>query len=263
MRKTFVGTSWKMNKTVKEGITYLQELIRFIDTESIIPDEVEVFVIPTFLSVDAFTGIVKEKRSALKIGAQDCCWEDEGPFTGEVSPMHLKDLGAEYIELGHAERRRYFCEDDEMINKKVRSTLRNGLKPILCIGEQEKYEDINTSYIFLERQLMGGLKDVKDIDLKNLIIAYEPVWAIGASSSAPIEYIGKVLDFLRSVIDKNFKGGLGKSQAIIYGGSVNMESVRQILSLKNNDGIFVGRSALNIDYFKDMIKTALQIRKDT
>ncbi len=263
MGKTYVGTSWKMNKTVREGIRYMEDLIAFLEKDKTILEKIEVFVLPTFLSVDRFTQIIKEKGSGLKTGAQDCCWEEEGAFTGEVSPMHLKELGAEYVELGHAERRRFFGEDDNMINQKVIAALRNGLKPILCIGEEKKYEDIHESFTFLKKQLTQALKNVHSQDLKNIVIAYEPVWAIGAAASAPMEYIEKVLDLIRGLIDSDFKDGLGKKQVIIYGGSVNMESVREILSLKNNNGIFVGRSALQPDYFKEMIKIAQSIRKDS
>ncbi len=262
MSKIYVGTSWKMNKTVSEGIRYIEDLMRFLEVEKGIFEKIEVFVLPTFLSIDAFARSIKEKRSGLKTGAQDCCWEDEGAFTGEVSPMHLKDLGAEYVELGHAERRKLFAEDDTMVNKKVSAALRNSLKPIICIGEDKKPDDMNIAFRFLEKQLMDALKNVNSADLKNIIIAYEPVWAIGASTSAPLDYIEKALDFIRSVIDSYFIKGMGKNQVIIYGGSVNMESVRGILSLKNNNGIFVGRSALNLDYFKDMIKIAQSIGKD-
>jgi len=261
MRKLYVGTSWKMNKTVKESRAYINNLSDFMNNNPEIVNEIEVFVLPTFLSIDSSTQIVKEENSRLKIGAQDCCWEDSGAFTGEVSPLHLSDLGAMYVETGHAERREIFMETDEMVAKKTAAIIRNNMKPILCIGEEEKPDNIETALDFLKHQLLDGLSGIGDGDIKNVVIAYEPVWAIGTSASAPLDYLSEAMEFLRNLLNKKFGNKCGDRQDIIYGGSVTPESAKDILALPANNGIFVGRSALNVDFFISMIKMASDIQK--
>ncbi|MCL4386668.1 MAG: triose-phosphate isomerase [Cyanobacteria bacterium] len=260
-RKLYVGTSWKMNKTVNESRQYIHALCDFMNNNPQKIKNLEVFVLPAFLAIDSAIQIINKTNSDLKIGAQDCCWEDFGAFTGEVSPMHLKDLGATYVELGHAERRNIFMETDEMVSKKVAAVIKNNMKPILCIGEEEKPSQINIALHFLEHQLLDDLDKIDVGDLKNIVIAYEPVWAIGATASAPLDYIEEAMDFLRNLLNKKFGSNCGNDQVIIYGGSVTPESARDILALKNNDGIFVGRAALNVEYFINMIKMASEIQK--
>ncbi|MCK5567539.1 MAG: triosephosphate isomerase, partial [Actinomycetia bacterium] len=148
-------------------------------------------------------------------------------------------------------------EDDEMINRKLKAVLRNDLKPILCIGEKEKSKDINDVFKFLANQVQLGLKEVDIDDLEKVVIAYEPVWAIGAASSAPIGYIEESIAFLRELLEKEYGSSISQRQIIIYGGSVTPESTPEILSLKNIDGIFIGRASLNVEYFIEMIKIAL------
>ncbi|MCL5070040.1 MAG: triose-phosphate isomerase, partial [Actinobacteria bacterium] len=150
---------------------------------------------------------------------------------------------------------------DEVISKKVAAIIKNNIKPILCIGEEEKPSQIDTALRFLKDQLLEDLSKINSVDLKNIIVAYEPVWAIGASSSAPIAYIKEAIDFLRTLLNKEFGSKCGEEQVIIYGGSVTPESAKDILALPNNDGIFIGRSALNIDYFIKMIMMASEIQK--
>jgi len=261
MKNIYVGTPWKMNKTVSESCNYIAEMCDYINKNSNNLKSIEIFILPSFLAVDACMKIVRGKKSALKIGAQNCCWEDFGSFTGEVSPMHLKDLGVSYVELGHAERRDIFMEDDEMIGKKVAGVIRNNLKPILCIGEEEKPNDINIALKFLKKQLEINLSKITDIDLKNIIIAYEPVWAIGASTSAPLDYIEAAIDFLRGFLNKEYGKDAGENQVIIYGGSVTPQSAEGLLMLPNNDGIFIGRAALNLDYFIKMIEMAVKVQQ--
>ncbi|MCE5329984.1 triose-phosphate isomerase [bacterium] len=261
MKNLYVGTSWKMNKTVAETREYMKKMKEFMQNNGEAIKDLDVFILPTFLAIDAALQITRNANSGLKIGAQDCCWEDFGPFTGEVSPMHLKDLGVSYVEVGHAERREIFKETDEMVSKKVAAIVKNKMKPILCIGEEEKPSQIDIALNFLKNQLLDDLSRIESADLKNIIIAYEPVWAIGATASAPLDYIKEAIDFLRALLNKEFGGRHGDDQVIIYGGSVTPESAKDILALPDNDGIFVGRSALNIDYFIKMIIMASEVQK--
>ncbi len=254
-KKTLIGAAWKMNKNTGESIDYAKKLNEFILSGPDGLEDIEVFFLPTFLPLFSLKSIITSPK--LKYGSQNSGWEDEGSFTGEVSPAHLKDAGCSYVELGHAERRSIFMEDDEMINRKLKAVLRNGLKPILCIGEKEKSKDMNDVFKFLANQVQSGLKEVDIDDLEKVVIAYEPVWAIGAASSAPIGYIEESLAFLRELLEKEYGSSISQRQLIIYGGSVTPESTPEILSLKNIDGIFIGRASLNVEYFIEMIKIAL------
>jgi triosephosphate isomerase len=257
MRKIIVGTSWKMNKTVDESIKYASQLKRFIiKKESLLKKgNIEVFILPTFLPLHAISNLLK--GSPLKFGAQDSFWADEGAYTGEVSPMHLKKLGCSYVELGHPERLYILREDEDLISKKVSGVLRNGLTPILCIGEEKEYSKKQKVYDFLTRQIRAYLKNINKSDINKMIFAYEPVWAIGADRSAPVGYISDSLDFIRDFLTEEYGDDAGKKQTMIYGGSVNTESAFKILKLENNNGIFVGRAALNYDYFTCMINMAI------
>jgi triosephosphate isomerase len=255
--KTLIGASWKMNKNVDESIVYAKKLNEFVLKEINTKQNVEVFFLPTFLPLFSLKKIINSPN--LKYGSQNSGWQDEGSFTGEVSPAHLKDSGCTYVELGHAERRSIFTEDDEMINRKLKAVLGNGLKPILCIGEKEKSKDIKDVFTFLAKQIKTGLKDVDPDDLNKVIIAYEPVWAIGAKHSAPVEYIEDSLAFIRELLKKEYGRNVSQKQFIIYGGSVTPQSAPDILSLENVNGIFIGRASLNLEYFIEMIKIAMSI----
>lgn len=255
--KTLVGASWKMNKNVSESITYAKKLNEFVLNEINEDQDIEVFFLPTFLPLFALKSIVTSPK--LKFGSQNSGWQDEGSFTGEVSPAHLKDSGCTYIELGHAERRSIFKENDEMINRKLKAVIGNDLKPILCIGEKEKSKDMKDTFKFLAKQVQTGLKDVHPDDLNKVIIAYEPVWAIGAKYSAPVEHIEESLAFIRGLLKSEYGKSISQKQLIIYGGSVTPGSTPEILSLENVNGIFIGRASLKLDYFVEMIKIAMNI----
>lgn len=245
-----------MNKNLDQSIKYVEALNKFCLDNIKEDDKIDVFFLPTFLPLYHLSGIVTSPR--LKYGAQNCCWEDEGAFTGEVSPAHLRDARCTYVALGHAERRRIFGEDDEMLSRKVPAALRNGLKPILCIGEKEKEDNIKKTYSFLTDQVLVALKDVPEKDLENVIIAYEPVWAIGAAESAPVSYTEDIMDFLRQLFEKNYGREASENQVIFYGGAVNPDTAQGILGLEKNDGIFVGRASLDIKYFTLLIEMALE-----
>lgn len=258
--KTLIGASWKMNKNVGESIAYAKKLNEFVLNGINEQQDVEIFFLPTFLPLFSLKNIITSPK--LKYGSQNSGWQAEGSFTGEVSPAHLKDSGCTYIELGHAERRSIFMEDDEMINRKLKAVLENDLKPILCIGEKEKSKDMKDVFKCLARQVQTGLKDVRLGDLDKVIIAYEPVWAIGAKYSAPVKHIEDSLAFIRELLRREYGNSISQKQFIIYGGSVTPQSTPDILSLENVNGIFIGRASLNLEYFIEMIKIAIDIVSD-
>lgn len=248
-----------MNKTVSESIDYAKRLLKYVQDKKDELDDVTVFILPTFLALSDVSEVIG--GTDVLFGAQNCCWEDEGAFTGEVSPMHLREIGCSFAELGHAERREMFCEDDAMINKKVLASLKNGLDPILCIGEEERFEDDTRAYEYVTDQLASDIKGVGKEEMQKLIIAYEPVWAIGSDSSAPMDFIQNGMAYIRDHIRKEFGKETGDNQRMIYGGSVTPDTAEQTMRLKDNDGIFIGRAALNLDYFFEMIEMAIRVSK--
>lgn len=255
--RTLIGASWKMNKNVGESTAYAKKLNEFVLNEINEHQDIEVFFLPTFLPLFSLKSIITSPK--LKYGSQNSGWQDEGSFTGEVSPAHLKDSGCTYVELGHAERRSIFMEDDEMINRKLKAVLKNDMRPILCIGEKEKSKDMKDVFTFLANQVHTGLKGVHSDDLDKVIIAYEPVWAIGAKDSAPVGYIEDSLAFIRGLLKREYGDSISQGQFIIYGGSVTPRSTPDILNLENVNGIFIGRASLNLEYFIEMIKIAMDI----
>lgn len=255
IKNILVGAAWKMNKNLDQSMTYVRKLNEFCLENIETNDNIEVFFLPTFLPLYHVCDIVSSPK--LKYGAQNCCWEDEGAFTGEVSPAHLKDAGCTYVELGHAERRRIFGEDDRMLNKKVIAAIRNGLRPILCIGERDKKGNAGDTYDFLKNQMLTGLKGLGPGDHKKVIIAYEPVWAIGAKDPAPLSHIVEIIRFLRNTLEEQYGKEASDEQMIFYGGAVSADTALELLSIEGNDGIFIGRAALDIRYFTAMIDTAL------
>lgn len=256
-KKILVGAAFKMNKTVEESTEYAEKLDIFIREHKEVLKNIDIFILPTFLSLYTFSKLLS--GSKLKFGAQNCFWEDEGAYTGEVSPMHLKKIGCTYVELGHPERLKILKEDETMINKKIIGCLRNGLKPILCIGEEKEHPDKNKINNFLKKQIRIYFRDVKAEEINDIILAYEPVWAIGADKSAPVEYIHDSLVFIRKFLDSEYGKDTAKNQTIIYGGSVNPKSAFEIIRLDDNDGIFIGRASLNYDYFIKMINMAIEM----
>ncbi|MGM0368725.1 MAG: triose-phosphate isomerase family protein [Actinomycetota bacterium] len=257
MKKIFVGASWKMYKTVKEGTEYINDLQDFMDEKFVEVSNITVFVLPTFLAIDAFSKNIC--HSNLKYGSQNCFWEDEGPYTGEVSPMHLKDLGCSFVELGHPERKSILKEDLKMINKKIKACIRNDIIPVICMGEEEKPQKTSDATDFIELQLDVLLKGIKEEDIAKIILAYEPAWAIGESEAADTSYIGTMMDHIRNFLASRYGEELYSEQLIIYGGSVNKNTAKNILEIRENNGIFIGRASLDIELFKYMINVALEI----
>ncbi len=259
MRKIYVGASWKMNKTVSQSIGYIQKLQKKMETDFNGCFDVVVFVLPTYLALDAFSKAVTHPN--LKYGAQNCFWEDEGAYTGEVSPMHLKDLGCCFAELGHPERRRILKEDNRMISKKIKACLRNRLMPIVCIGEVDRPQKITEAQAFLKNQLDQLLEGLDSSQAQKVILAYEPVWAIGAKQAATPEHVKEVLSFIREYLSGCFDPQTGRTSTIIYGGAVQKEGAGQLLAIPENNGIFIGRASLDVNLFYDMAEIALKVAK--
>ena len=246
--KKLIVANWKMNKNAKEAVSFAKELKRLVKGNN-----AEIVICPSFALLSAVANELK--GSSIKLGAQNMHFQESGAFTGEVSPLMLKDLGCEYVILGHSERREHFKESDELINKKVLSALKNGLKPILCIGEslEEKKNDLTDDV--LEDQLLKCLSNAGSI--KNVIIAYEPVWAI--SKGDPNKKSATKVDaeeahlFIRQVLNGIY-GEDAKEARIIYGGSMKPENAKELLEMRNINGGLVGNASLDVKSFIEIIK---------
>ena len=246
MRKLFIAGNWKMNKNVKESVSLAKSLInRLKDVQ-----DKDVVVCPAFTALSQVYEEVKD--SNVKVGAQNMSFEDEGAYTGEISPRMLKDF-CEYVILGHSERRQYFGENDEIVNKKVKKALEHGLKPILCIGETLEERDGDKTFDIIESQLKKSLKNMDKNDMKKIIIAYEPVWAIGTGKTATPEQAEDVHVFIRKVIKKSYGDEIASELRILYGGSVKPDNVKTLMEKEDIDGALVGGASLDAESFSGIV----------
>ncbi len=249
MRKMIVAGNWKMNKTNTEAVEIVSKLNELIaDVKG-----VEVIIGPPFT---ALSDVIKV-AGKVKVAAQNMHWEEKGAFTGEVSPIMFHDLGVEYVILGHSERRAYFGETNEMINKKIKSALAHGLKPILCVGEKlEDRENGNTENV-VEDHIKGGLEGISKEEFANVVIAYEPVWAIGTGKTATPEQAEEVHAFIRKLLTELFDAEIAENTSILYGGSVKPANSKELISKENIDGGLVGGASLKAEDFSIIVKSVL------
>ena len=237
MQKIIAG-NWKMNNTVEESLSLIKELKSLVKE---VKDK-EIIVCPPFTSLST---VAKElKDSKIRLGAQNLYFEQKGAFTGEISPLMLKDICVEYVIIGHSERRHILKENDERINKKMKSALANDLKPIFCVGETLKQRETGKTKDIVKGQITKGLAGIKDI--RNIIIAYEPVWAIGTGKNATPGQAEEVHLFIRKLIKAKIP--------ILYGGSVNPKNIKDLISQKDIDGVLVGGASLNAKDFSQIVK---------
>jgi triosephosphate isomerase len=247
MRVPVIAGNWKMNKTVSEAVELVNSL------KSLVADaKAEVVVCPTAICL---TEVVRAaKDSNIGVGAQNMYHKDSGAFTGEISPVFLTDMNIQYVILGHSERRQYFGETDEDINKKTIAALNHGLKPILCIGETLEEREAGTTFDVLTTQINGSMANMKNMNLDNLIIAYEPVWAIGTGKTATKEDANEVISFIRKLIRENFGDAVADKTRILYGGSVKSSNIKELMDMPEIDGALVGGASLEAVEFSKIVK---------
>ena len=239
--KPLIVANWKMNPT---SLAETKRLFNSVKNGIKKIKKAEVVICPPFVYLSTFSQQYRRLvRGTVRLGGQDCFWEEKGAFTGEVSPAMLKNLGCEYVIIGHSERRRYFQETDEMINKKIKAALKVKLKPILCVGETEEERKNGKAEEILKRQIE---KDLKEIESFNLIIAYEPVWAIGTGNSCGAGEAQNI---------KNFISGIIPSVKILYGGSVNSGNSKEYIKEAGFGGLLVGGASLDAEEFSKIIKS--------
>ena len=247
-RLPFIAGNWKMNKTVGEAVELVRQLKAFLSGVK----EVEVAVAPPFTALYA---VCKEAEgSSLRIAAQNLFWEEKGAFTGEVSPVMLKDLGCRYVIIGHSERRQFFGETDETVNKRMKAALAQGLHPIFCVGETLREREGDKTFSIIGSQLEGGLKGMAGNEMGRIVVAYEPIWAIGTGKTATPEQAEEVHLFIRQELGKLYSREISGEIRIQYGGSVTPESVKGLMSQKNIDGALVGGASLKADVFSRIVR---------
>ena len=250
MRKKVIAGNWKMNKDINES----QELVSGIISGLGKHDKCDVIVCPPFTSLHEVYSLIKNTR--IKLGAQNMYFEDDGAFTGEISAAMLKSVGCDFVILGHSERRTIFGETDEMINKKICKAIDWGLKVIFCIGESLAQREKRITNDIVKDQVVSGLKNISSDNLKNIIIAYEPVWAIGTGKTATTQQAQDVHSFVRNLIKEIYSKEDAEKIIIQYGGSVKPDNATALLTQKDIDGALVGGACLNADSFLSIIASA-------
>jgi triosephosphate isomerase len=252
-KKLYIGTNTKMYKTIADTAFFLEKLQR--DTADISRDHVCIFVIPSYTALEKARSIIS--NHSILLGAQNVFWEDQGQFTGEISPLMLKEIGVDIVEIGHSERRHMLHETDEEENFKVLAALRHGFFPLLCIGETAEQKDFGISDEILSMQIKMGFHNVLKKDIGHCMIAYEPAWAIGVSGKpATVEYAAEKHNVIRKVLHSLY-GDSGSLAPILYGGSVNNDNAAEFIQIENIDGLFIGRSAWEADNFNMIIRKVL------
>ena len=255
-KKVYLGTNTKMYKGIADTVSYLNALDTL--TADLDRETLELFVIPSFTTLESASRCLSGRR--IRLGAQNMGWEDQGPFTGEISPVMLEEVGVNLIELGHSERRHVLGETDEMVNRKVLCALRHGMTALLCIGETGEEKERGLSDEVLHTQLKAGLYTAQLQDADQLWVAYEPVWAIGESGvPATREYAEERHSTIRRTLVELFGEELGGAIPILYGGSVNPQNAAGLIRMDHIDGLFIGRSAWDAQKFNAIIRDVLRV----
>lgn len=254
--KLYLGTNTKMYKTIRQTEEFLTGLRD--RTADISREQLELFVIPSFTALFHARQCVTPEQ--IHLGAQNMGWEDEGQFSGEISPLMLKEVGTEIVMIGHSERRHVLMETDIMENKKVLCALRHGFTPLLCIGETGEEKALGLSDEVLRTQIKVGLQGVTPEQADKVWIAYEPVWAIGVNGTpASKEYAEEKHGVIRECVQELFGAEIGERIPLLYGGSVNPQNAPGLIQMENIDGLFIGRSAWQADNFNAIIRDVMPL----
>ena len=251
MRRKVIAGNWKMNNDLKETQNLITKLTSGLSAESL---NCDVIVCPPFTSLSEAHSLIKDTK--IKLGAQNMYFETSGAFTGEISADMLKSVGCEYVILGHSERRAIFGESNQVINKKIKKALSSGLKPIFCVGELLEEREAGITEKVIEKQVIEGLNDISSEEMTKIIVAYEPVWAIGTGKTASPEQAQEVHEFIRNLIKSKYGDSVSENLIIQYGGSVKPDNAKDLLSRKDIDGALVGGACLKADSFIGIITAA-------
>jgi triosephosphate isomerase len=252
MRDKIVAGNWKMNKNLEEGITLASEVVHIVKDE--VMDDVKVILCPPFIHLNSVAGIIGESEKVF-VGAQNCSDHESGAYTGEVSVDMLRSVGAEYVIIGHSERREYYNEDNAFLSAKVDIALKNGLTPIFCCGEPLEIREAETHFDYVTNQLTESLFHLSETDFKKLVIAYEPIWAIGTGRTASEAQAQEMHEKLRAHIASKYGTELAERISILYGGSCKPSNAQAIFAGKDVDGGLIGGAALKARDFVDIVKS--------
>jgi triosephosphate isomerase (TIM) len=246
-RVPVIAGNWKMHKDHLEAIQLVQKIAYHLE-----PDDYEgqeIVVCPSFVAIRSVTTLIDSDRLPITVGAQSCHWEDEGAYTGEVAPGMLARLDVRWVICGHSERRALFAETDDVVNRKVRAVQRHGMRPILCVGETLEQRQAHEQETVVASQLEGSLDGVAIDDPQDLVVAYEPVWAIGTGETATSGDAQDMAAFVRSWLADRYGGDVADQVRIQYGGSVKPGNIRELMAQSDIDGALVGGASLNSDDF--------------
>lgn len=247
MREPVIIGNWKMNKNVAEAIRLVTEIKGMLSGKM----DAQVVIAPPFTALNSVSIALQNTNIAL--GAQNVHFAQNGAYTGEISASMLSDLGVDYVIIGHSERRRHFGETDVLINKKIAACLEEDLTPVVCVGETQEERDADKTKDVLNVQVKEGLKGFRSQDLERVIIAYEPVWAIGTGNTATPEQAAEAHAYIRSLIGDRFGNVQANKIRIIYGGSVNPENITTLMKIEDIDGALVGGASLNSEHFAKIV----------
>jgi triosephosphate isomerase len=248
MRKPIIAGNWKMNKTLSEAVSFVEEVKNSVPAES----EVDAVVCSPALFLDKL--VEATKGTDLKVGAQNMHFEENGAYTGEVSPVALADLGVDYVILGHSERREMFAETDETVNKKTLAAFKHNLTPIVCCGETLEERESDKTKEVVETQVKAALKGLSEEQAKQVVIAYEPIWAIGTGKSSTAEDANEVCAAIRKVVENVFSTDIAEAVRIQYGGSVKPANIKEYMAQSDIDGALVGGASLEAQSFLQLVE---------
>ena len=246
MRKKVIAGNWKMNMLPNEAIAFIEQITPMVkDTEN------EVILCVPY--IDLFYSLLSAQKTNIKIGAQNMHWEEKGAYTGEVSGQMLKSIGVEYVIIGHSERRQYFAETDETVNKKVKAALSNGLKPFICVGETLEQREQGKAEEIITKQTMLALEGLAKEQMENVVLAYEPIWAIGTGKTATSEDANNSIKSIRNKVAELYGQEVAEKITILYGGSVKADNAKELFSTTDIDGGLVGGASLKVEEFSKIV----------
>lgn len=253
MRKYLMAGNWKMNKTMSEAIVLTQQLCNQYNRKW---DNVDIVVCPPSIDIKSVYTVIDFDKTKIAVGAQNVHWEESGAFTGEISIPMIKEAGCEFCIVGHSERREMFNETDISVNLKVKALIEADIAPIVCVGESLSMRDSGDYVGFIVAQVRAALAGLDEADMKKVVIAYEPIWAIGTGRTATPEQAEEVCAAIRATIADMFDKGVADACRVLYGGSMNVGNVESLLAQPNIDGGLIGGAALQSDSFRQLIEAA-------
>lgn len=252
MRKDLIAGNWKMNATHLDAIQMVQKLSYRLDPGDY--DRVDVLVCPPFTALRSAQTVIESDNLLIKLGAQNCHWEEKGAFTGEVAPGMLQKLSVSHVITGHSERRQLFGETDEIVNRKTKAILAAGMTPIVCVGETLEQREEGVAEAWVEGQVRGSLEGLTEDQVAGLVVAYEPIWAIGTGRTASADDAGDMASFVRSKVTEGWGQAAGDAVRVLYGGSVNPGNIAGLMAKRDIDGGLVGGASLDPDTFASLVR---------